>query len=92
MVEPARLFAEAPRPIAVIGEGINYHREAIDASGADVLERLLWWPQASNVHHLGWRLAERGAFTPTRELVPLYVRRPEAEELWEKRHGRQSRE
>jgi tRNA threonylcarbamoyladenosine biosynthesis protein TsaB len=89
MVEPDRLFAEAPKPIAVIGEGIEYHRQAIDASGAEVLDSALWRPWAANVHRLGWRLARAGRFTPPRELVPFYLRRPEAEELWEKRHGAQ---
>jgi len=87
MIEPDALLATAPRPIAVVGEGIDHHRAAIEASGAALLDRTLWRPRAANVHRLGWGLAEQGRFTPARELVPFYLRRPEAEELWEKRHG-----
>jgi tRNA threonylcarbamoyladenosine biosynthesis protein TsaB len=87
LIEPAALLATAPRPIAVVGEGIDHHRAAIEASGAALLDQTLWRPRAANVHRLGWGLAEQGRFTPARELVPFYLRRPEAEELWEKRHG-----
>ncbi len=87
LIEPAALLADVPKPFAVIGEGIDYHRDAIDAAGADVLDRDLWWPRAANVHRLGWRLAQQGRFTPARELVPFYLRRPEAEEVWEQRHA-----
>lgn len=72
---------------SVIGEGVTYHREAIDAVGAVELEESLWWPRAAMVHRIGWPLAQAGTFTPAHELVPLYVRRPEAEELWEQRQA-----
>jgi tRNA threonylcarbamoyladenosine biosynthesis protein TsaB len=87
MIEPGRLLADGPQPIVVTGEGIDYHRQAIDASGAEVIDSALWPPRAANVHHLGWGLARAGRFTPPHELLPFYLRRPEAEELWEKRHG-----
>ncbi|GJQ28037.1 MAG: tRNA (adenosine(37)-N6)-threonylcarbamoyltransferase complex dimerization subunit type 1 TsaB [Phycisphaerae bacterium] len=77
---------------SVIGEGVNYHREAIDAAGAATLDESLWWPSAAMVHRIGWSLAQAGTFTPAHELVPLYVRRPEAEELWERRHAPQGRQ
>ncbi len=83
---PATILATAPRPIAILGEGVDYHRESIGACEATVLDRALWIPTAANVYKLGRRLAEAGQFTAARDLVPCYVRRPEAEELWEKRH------
>lgn len=89
LAEPGQLLAAGPQPIAVAGEGIEHHLAVIAASGAQVLDRELWWPRAANVHRLGWRLAEQGRFTPARELVPHYVRRPEAEEVWEKRQAAQ---
>lgn len=72
---------------SVIGEGVAYHREAIDAAGAVTLDESLWWPRAAMVHRIGWSLAQAGKFTAAQELVPVYVRRPEAEELWEKRQA-----
>lgn len=85
---PAAILAAAPQPIFVIGEGVDYHRRAIEASGAVVLDESLWLPTAANVYKLGRRLAAQGRFTAARDLVPCYVRRPEAEELWEKRHAK----
>lgn len=70
---------------SVIGEGVAYHREAIGAAGAVTLDESLWWPRAAMVHRIGWSLAQAGKFTAAQALVPLYVRRPEAEELWEQR-------
>lgn len=88
MAEPAAILAAAPAPLSVIGEGIDYHRPAVEASGAQILDSSLWCPTAAGVHQVGWRMACAGAFTDPTRLVPDYLRRPEAEELWEKRHGR----
>jgi tRNA threonylcarbamoyladenosine biosynthesis protein TsaB len=85
---PAAILAAAPKPISVIGEGVDYHRQAIEASGAVILDQSLWLPTAANVYKLGRRLAERGRFIAAMDLAPCYVRRPEAEELWEKRHAK----
>ena len=90
MISPMELLSHSSSPIAVVGEGIDYHRQAVESSGAHVLDRDLWWPRAAHVHRLGWRLALQGRYTPPAELTPLYIRRPEAEELWEKRQGQQS--
>jgi len=87
LIEPVRLLAGSPRPLAMTGEGIDYHCAAFEVAGVEVLDRTLWPPQARNVHRVGWQLALAGCFTPSRELVPFYLRRPEAEELWEKRHA-----
>jgi len=87
LCEPGQWLATQPRPLTVTGEGINYHREAIAGAGVAVLEESLWAPRAGEVHVLGWRLAHAGRFTRPQDLAPVYVRRPEAEELWEKRHA-----
>ncbi|HVP09935.1 MAG TPA: tRNA (adenosine(37)-N6)-threonylcarbamoyltransferase complex dimerization subunit type 1 TsaB [Phycisphaerae bacterium] len=87
LIRPIDLLAGAPRPIAAIGEGITYHKEAVQAGGAEILDSSLWWPRAASVHKLGWQLAREGLFTSPQRLVPCYIRRPEAEELWEKREG-----
>ncbi len=87
-IPPAEMLACAPRPLHLLGEGIDYHREAL-AVGGDVIElpRALWSPRAENVLRVGIKLAESGQFTTPEDATPIYVRRPEAEELWEKRHG-----
>ena len=86
LCDPAALFAVVPRPLAVMGEGVDYHRGVIEAASVMVLSPSTWVPQASKVFALGRIQAQCSAFTEPRELIPEYIRRPEAEELWEKRH------
>ena len=87
LAEPREFLARCPRPLALLGEGIPYHRQAIDESGATVLPEPLWSPRAVHVYLVGKRMADAGQFTPGADLLPLYIRRPEAEEKWEKLHG-----
>ena len=84
---PGEILSAAPMPRAVIGEGIAFHREAVTQSGVAIVEESLWTPRAAMVHRIGRRMAQRGEFTTARSLLPLYIRRPEAEELWEKRQA-----
>jgi len=92
MDEPAeraveRLAESLPPGTAVIGEGIAYHREAVDRAGWSVLPEPLHAPRAEAVHRLGWARSQAGTFDDPAGLIPIYVRRPEAEEVWERRHG-----
>ena len=91
LAEPGRFLSQCSRPVSVLGEGIAYHREAVDAGGVNVLEEAHWWPKAENVFHAGIALMRAGRFTEVQELLPLYIRRPEAEEKWEKLHGPKGR-
>ncbi len=85
--DPLELLNRSPRPAAVVGEGIERHREAVEASGVKAIDCSIWMPQASVVLKLGLGLAAQGAFVSPDLLVPAYIRRPEAEEVWERRHG-----
>ncbi|MCG3180964.1 MAG: tRNA threonylcarbamoyladenosine biosynthesis protein TsaB [Phycisphaerae bacterium] len=87
---PAEMLAAAPRPLHLLGEGIDYHRDALTV-GPDVIElpRDLWPPRAESVCRIGWAMACRGEFTAPQDAIPVYIRKPEAEEVWERRHGRQ---
>jgi tRNA threonylcarbamoyladenosine biosynthesis protein TsaB len=86
LADPAELIAAAPRPLAVIGEGIAYHRATVEAAGITVIDPEHWVPDAQQVLQLGAEMARQGKFIEPRDLIPEYIRRPEAEELWEKRH------
>lgn len=87
LADPRELISCYDGKISVTGEGIDYHKEPIASSGASVVELDYWMPRAASVCRLGWRLAEQGGFTPARKLIPLYIRRPEAEEVWENRQA-----
>jgi tRNA threonylcarbamoyladenosine biosynthesis protein TsaB len=87
LCDPAALLAAAPRPCRVTGEGIRYHPAAVEESGLPALDEALRWPRARWVHKLGWSAALRNEFAAGPDLTPLYVRRPEAEEIWERKHA-----
>jgi tRNA threonylcarbamoyladenosine biosynthesis protein TsaB len=87
LAEPREFLSRCPQPVAVLGEGIPRHRAAIEAAGASVLPESLWTGRAQAVLAVGLDKARAGAFTPARELVPLYIRRPEMEERWEARQA-----
>jgi tRNA threonylcarbamoyladenosine biosynthesis protein TsaB len=86
--DPAAFLAGLPAESALLGEGIAYHREAVDACGRLVLPDDLNRARAEVVHRLGVEKAEQGAFDDAAAVIPIYVRRPEAEEVWERRHHR----
>jgi len=76
----------------LIGEGLRHHSEKFEAlvakGNVKIGAKELWWPHASRVIEIGRRLVKREGFTPAHSLVPDYVRRPEAEEIWERRFGK----
>lgn len=89
-IEPARLFDTCPQHCVVTGEGIALHAESVANTGFDTLSDSLRRPRATSVLQLGAALAANNQFTAPRDLVPAYVRRPEAEERWEDRQTRSS--
>ncbi len=97
MVEPVALVesllsAGQFQSCVLLGEGLNHHLAKFDdlvkAECAIVGAEPLWWPHASRVIEIGRKLVARDGFTDANRLVPDYVRRPEAEEIWEKRFGK----
>lgn len=87
MVEPAAFLSGLGSAAFVLGPGVVHHREAIEAAGGVIAEEAFWSPRAANVLSLGWRLAQMGRFVAGPDLVPAYVRRPEAEEVWARRQA-----
>jgi tRNA threonylcarbamoyladenosine biosynthesis protein TsaB len=85
--EPRAFLARCPRPLAVLGEGLSVHAAAAADSGATILPPELWPGRAEHVFALGIEQARANRYTPPGDLVPLYIRRPEMEERWEKRHA-----
>jgi len=80
-----QFLQQAPRPLAIVCT----HFPAITPAKLDGVTRLpvsLATGRSDAVWHLGQAAAKRGEFTDPQALLPLYVRRPQAQELWEKRH------
>jgi len=86
VLSPADLLNSLSRPVWITGEGIDYHREGfIDQKDVILIEREFWIGRAVNVLKIGVELAGKDQFTPYNQLVPTYVRLPEAEERWQLR-------
>jgi tRNA threonylcarbamoyladenosine biosynthesis protein TsaB len=83
--DPLAFLSTQPDDCAVLGEGIVYHRAAIEKSLRPILPQSLYRPRAETVYRLGFERAERGEFSDRRNLVPTYIRPPEAEEVWERK-------
>lgn len=85
----AAMLQRSPRPVYLIGEGISYHRQAIgEEAGVIVMPQESWRARAGVVAEIGWEMSQRGEFADAQTLVPIYIRRPEAEEKWEERRDR----
>ncbi len=92
IIEPARvatlpeILADAPRPVLLLSPGRIESDIPADVTRLDGQSAT---PAAGGVWQAGRRLARRGRYTEPLQLLPIYVRRPEAVRLWEKRHGKQ---
>lgn len=78
-------LADLEKPFWILGAGVALHADACAASGGQVLEEAYWTPTAEQVVAIGARLAAAGKFCKPEEITPLYLRRPEAEEVYEQR-------
>jgi tRNA threonylcarbamoyladenosine biosynthesis protein TsaB len=83
---PKQLLDSTPRPIYLLGEGLANYIEELTGRDIFHLPRDYWIPRASAVHRCGWARAQAGLFIDPEQLSPLYLRRPEAIERWEKLH------
>ena len=88
MVDPAAFLSHCDVECGVMGHGARCFAEIVDAASLMRLPPESDAPRVEVVHRLGYRLARAGTFTDRHRLVPLYIRKPAAEEVWEKtRHG-----
>lgn len=87
-VDPATFLSCQPRQCAALGEGIAYHRASVEACGLPLLPEGLWFSRVETIYRLGRQRAATGGYTEPRELVPTYIRPPEAEEKFAARPGR----
>ncbi len=71
----------------ILGEAVEMYGEAFRQAGHVLAEPHVAMPRAGSVALLGARLAAAGVSHDVMTLEPLYIRRSEAEELWEKRRS-----
>ena len=85
LIQPDELAERLPAGTLVLGRGVPKAREALAAF--DLAPEAMWDVQPSAVARLGYARWQAGATADPLRLEPIYLRRPEAEEVWERRHG-----
>jgi len=77
---PEAFAARIPTGATVIGDALERHAALFATRGAAAAPRELWAPRASMIAILGLRRHREGARDDAATLVPLYLRKTEAEE------------
>ena len=80
------LLEACPRPVCVIGDPLPVIPDGLQ-QGVTVLEPSYAEGRSNAVHKLGRHAAATRPPDDPMLLVPLYIREPEAVELWNQRHG-----
>ena len=77
------------KPVVFLGEKAVAKADEIKAAGGNIIMAMphMVMPRAANVAMLGLDLMAKGKQDDVMSLEPLYIRRSEAEILWEKRNG-----
>ncbi|HML74798.1 MAG TPA: tRNA (adenosine(37)-N6)-threonylcarbamoyltransferase complex dimerization subunit type 1 TsaB [Anaerohalosphaeraceae bacterium] len=77
-------YCEGQPKMALLGEGLVYYHKHFEHPNTVILDKSCWPANAVSVWHVARPRAKQGQFDDPNTLVPLYIRRPEAEENWEK--------
>jgi tRNA threonylcarbamoyladenosine biosynthesis protein TsaB len=85
----AQVLARTPRPVHLLGDGIPYHGKFIpkDDRSIHLTPPELWQARAPVVAELGAAMARANRFADPMTLTPIYIRKPEAQEKFDARHG-----
>ena len=83
---PAGLAPPCGGPVYILGPGIPKGRAALAAF--ELAPEPMWNVRPAVVAHLGWQLHEEGRYADPLRLEPVYIRPPEAQEIWERKHGK----
>ena len=85
LIEPEELARHMERPAFVLGHGITKGRAAL--AGFELAPRDLWDVRPSIIGRLGAELVDRGQAADPLRLEPIYIRPPEAQEIWQRRQA-----
>jgi len=85
--DPRTWLASLPGPFCVIGEAVGLYADVCSECRGLMLPEAYWSPRAREVAALAAEFADAGRFCAPDEIVPLYVRPPECEEVYEQRRA-----
>ena len=85
--EPNALLDTIEPPFCILGDGVQVHAEACAASKGAVLDEPYWPPSVEQVLAIAQRMSAEGRFCRPEEIVPLYLRPPACEEVYEQRRA-----
>ncbi len=85
VVRPEEL--ELPAPCLVLGDALGRYGDALARPGVVFAAEGLWRPRAGALARLAAQRFRAGERQGLHEVEALYLRRPEAEDVWERRHG-----
>ncbi len=82
--EFVKQYADPENPIQLLGEGLYYYKDRFQSSGVEILDSKYWYPHAQHLYRLGRNHALLGHFADPVNLIPHYIRGPDAVEkaLW----------
>lgn len=83
----------AGEPAMALGEGVAWLRQPAYEAWREALVPTplsVAMPRAASVAALAWQRLQQDDCDEAMTLEPMYIRRSEAEVLWEKRHGREA--
>jgi tRNA threonylcarbamoyladenosine biosynthesis protein TsaB len=86
-VAPAEFLAGIAPPFVALGAGVAPHREKVLAAGGRAAPDDYWQPLAEEVVGAARPLIVAGRFLERHQVLPLYVRPPECEQVYEQRRA-----
>ena len=78
---------ELPVPCVVLGDAIERYGPVLDRGGVTLAPREAWRPQAGVLARLAAERYNAGERQELHSVGLIYLRRPEAEDVWERKHG-----
>ncbi len=82
METPDYFLSKTPKPLHILGEGINYHINEFVKDDVIILNKKYYAPSAENAFECGKKRKSAGLIENPSDFTPIYMRKPEAELKW----------
>ena len=75
-------------PVGLLGEGLVYYADRFACPVTRLMDEAFWPATARGVYAVGQRMAKQNLFSDIYQLVPAYIRKPDALEKWEQKQDK----